>query len=361
VIRRLMNRNNTFFNCFVGVFVFYAFLCMLHAPAADAASPSSPAATAAKNESLDELYEKVKKEGGQLTLYSSLSVRSEEIILPAFKKRFPAVQVNHIDATSDALVTRIMAESRGGRTIADVFGGTVTYLTRLIEQKLLAPLSLPEAATYPALLKGANWVATDTQFYIAGWNTNLVKKGEEPKQFEDLADSKWKNKLIAEPRDFQLLMGLAKRKYQSDEKAVDLFKKIASNGVEFHKGHSDLIELLVAGQAPVCFTCYSHHFAPRIKKGAPIQPMLSEGVGEVGGSVSILNGAPHPNAALLWARWAISEEGQKIYAQAGETPAHPNVEPTEKTRPAAIYLLSATEIKEFPKYEKLWKEIFQLR
>jgi len=244
VIRRLMNRNNTFFNCFVGVFVFYAFHCVLHAPAADAASPSSPAATAAKNESLDELYEKVKKEGGQLTLYSSLSVRSEEIILPAFKKRFPAGQVNHIDATSDALVTRIMAESRGGRTIADVFGGTVTYLTRLIEQKLLAPLSLPEAASYPALLKGANWVATDTQFYIAGWNTNLVKKGEEPKQFEDLADPRWKNKLIAEPRDFQLLMGLAKRKYQSDEKAVDLFKKIASNGVEFHKGHSDLIELL---------------------------------------------------------------------------------------------------------------------
>ena len=86
-----MNRNNTFFNCFVRGFAFYAFLCVLHARAADAASPS-PAATAAKTESLDELYEKVKKEGGQLTLYSSLSVRSEEIILPAFKKRFPAVQ-----------------------------------------------------------------------------------------------------------------------------------------------------------------------------------------------------------------------------------------------------------------------------
>ena len=112
MIGHLMNRNNTFFNCFVGVFVFYAFLCVLHVPAADAASPSSPAATAAKSESLDKLYEKVKKEGGQLTLYSSLSVRSEEIILPAFKKRFPACQVNHIDATSDALVTRILAESQ---------------------------------------------------------------------------------------------------------------------------------------------------------------------------------------------------------------------------------------------------------
>ena len=84
-------------------------------------------------------------------------------------------------------------------------------------------------------------------------------------------------------------------------------------------------------------------------------------MGEVGGSVAILRGAPHPNAALLWARWAVSEEGQRAYAQAGETPAHPKVEPMEKTRPSTVYMLAADEVKEFPKYEKLWKEIFQLR
>lgn len=92
-----------------------------------------------------------------------------------------------------------------------------------------------------------------------------------------------------------------------------------------------------------------------------MQALLSEGVGEVGGSVAILKGAPHPNAALLWARWAVSEEGQRAYAQAGETPAHPNIEPTEITRRAAVYMLGADEVKEFPKYEKLWKDIFQLR
>ena len=312
-------------------------------------------------ESIDATYDKAEKEGGQLTLYIALSARSEEIILPIFKKRFPAIQVNHIDATSDKLVARVLAEQRGGRVIGDVFGGTPGYLAQMTEQKLLAPLAIPEAAAYPSMLKGAEWVATDTQFFIAGWNTNLVKKGDEPKQFEDFADSKWKGKIIAEPRDFQLLMGLAKRKYQSDEKAVALFKRIAAHSVEFHKGHSQLAELLVAGQAPVCLTCYSHHFPPRIKKGAPVQALLSEGVGEVGGSVAILRGAPHPNAALLWARWAVSEEGQRAYAQAGETPAHPKVEPVEKTRPVTVYMLAANEVKEFPKYEKMWKEIFQLR
>ena len=319
------------------------------------------AAAPAKPESLDELYEKAKKEGGKLTLYVALSQRSIEVILPAFTKRFPAVTLDHFDATADKLVARHVAELRGGRVLADVIGGALPYMAQMTEQKLIEPIALPEAAAYPAQLKSEHWVATDTQFYIIGWNTQLVKKGDEPKGFEDLVNVKWKDALMGEPRDFQLLIGLAKRKYNSDDRAIDLFKRIAANQVEFHRGHSQLAEFLVAGQRQVCFTCYAHHFPPRVKKGAPIQSLLTEGVGEVGGAVSIIKGAPHPNTALLWARWAVSEEGQRVYAQAGETPAHPNVEPQEKIRPTAAYMLTLDDGKEFPKYEKLWKEIFQIR
>ena len=320
-----------------------------------------PAVFGAAAESLDDLHEKAKKEGGKLTIYAALSARSMEVIPPAFMKRFPGVTIDHIDATADKLLARIVAEARGGRVLADVFGGALPYMAQASEQKLLAPLTIPEASAYPSQMKSEFWVATDTQFYIAGWNTNLVKKGEEPKGFEDLANPKWQNSLMGEPRDFQLLIGLAKRKYNNDEKAIDLLKKIAATQVEFHKGHSQLAEFLVAGQRPICFTCYAHHFPPRMKKGAPIQSLLSEGVGEVGGAVSILRDAPHPSAGLLWARWAISEEGQKVYAQAGETPAHPNAEPLEKVRPTAAYMLTIDDVKEFPKYEKVWKDIFQIR
>lgn len=89
--------------------------------------------------------------------------------------------------------------------------------------------------------------------------------------------------------------------------------------------------------------------------------MLSEGVGHVGGTVTVLKDSPHPNAAMLWARWLISEEGQKVYAQAGETPAHPKVEPLEKSRPAKVYMLAIEDGKDYPKYQKLWREIFQIR
>ena len=325
------------------------------------ASPADTPSRAGKTESLEELYEKAKKEGGRLNLYLSMSNKAQEITLPAFRKRFPGIKVDHLDTTSDNLVARAVTEARGGKVYGDIFGGRLGYIAQMREQKLLTELAIPEAAAYPTELKGPEWVATDLQFIIVGWNTTRVKKGDEPKQFEDLADPKWKTSLIAEPRDFQLLIGLAKHKYSSDEKALELLKKIAANNVEFHKGHSQLAELLVAGQAAICLTCYSHHFPTLIKKGAPLDYMLSEGVGEVGGTVAVLKGAPHPNTARLWARWATSEEGQRVYAQAGETPAHPKVEPTQRTRPTKNYGLSVEDVREFSRYEKLWKEIFGLR
>ena len=285
--------------------------------AAGASSQGRAASAPTKIESLDELHEKAKKEGGKLNLYASLSSASIDGILPAFQKRFPGITVDHTDATGDKLIARIVAEARGGRVIADTFGASLSYISQMTEQKLLAPLAIPEAAAYPGQLRSEFWMATDTQYFIIGWDTNLVKKGEEPKGFEDLGNAKWKGSLMGEGRDFQLLLGLAKAKYKSDEKAIDVIKRIAANQVEFHRGHSQLIEFLVAGQKPVCFTCYAHQFPPRVKKGAPILPLLTEGVGEIGGSVGILKGAPHPNTALLWARWVTSEEGAKSLRASG--------------------------------------------
>jgi iron(III) transport system substrate-binding protein len=250
---------------------------------------------------------------------------------------------------------------RGGRVFADVISGALTYLPQILDLKIPEHVVIPEAAAYPSQLKGDLWVATDTQYYIAGWNTTLVKKGEEPKSYEELGNPKWKEGIMGEPRDYQMLVGFAKRKYNSDEKAIELFKKIAANQVEFHRGHSQLTEFLMAGQRAICFTCYSHHFPARMKKGAPIAPLMTEGVGEIGGSAMVVKGAPHPNAALLWVRWAVSEEGQRVYAQAGETPAHPKVEPLEKIRPATAHMLTIEDVREFPRYEKIWKEIFQIR
>jgi iron(III) transport system substrate-binding protein len=312
------------------------------------------------SQSMDELYKQALKEGGTLNFYGTLAQINAEKILPVFEKRFPGIKVNHVDATADKLAARAITEARGGRVLADMFQMALENVLQVAEQKLVVDQLPPEAAAYPANLKGKFWLAADMVIITAAWNTNMVKKEDEPKQFDDFADPKWKGKLIAESRDVELLIGLARHKYKNDEKAFAFLRKLAANDIEFHNGHSELAEFLVAGQAAACITCYAHHYPPRIKKGAPLGYMLTEGIATITADALAKN-APHPNTAWLFYRWSASEEGQKAYAAGGRLPPHPKVEPVEKIRPAKLYSIGTEEIALWPKYEKVWKDVFKLR
>ena len=312
-----------------------------------------------QNESLDEVYKRAQKEGGTLNCYCSLAQINAEKIYPVFEKRFPGLRINHVDATSDKLSARAITEARGGKTLADIVEFGLEDINKIHEQGLILEKVPPEATAYPADLKGPYWTANNLIFFVGAWNTDKVKKDEEPKFLDDFADSRWKGRLIAEPRDYEILVALTK-KHKGLEKARAVLARIAANDVEFHKGHSQLAELLVAGQAAACFTCYSHHYPERKRKGTPVDYLLSEGAAGII-AVAVLKNAPHPNTAWLFSRWAASEEGQMVYSKGGRTPAHPKVEPTERIRPRVIYAVGVEDLKEYSKYEKVWKEVFKLR
>lgn len=89
--------------------------------------------------------------------------------------------------------------------------------------------------------------------------------------------------------------------------------------------------------------------------------MLTENVASIN-ATAIFKNAPHPNSAMLYARWVASQEGQQAMSQGGRTPAHPKVEPKQGQDPdREDHAISVADIKEYPKYEKIWKDIFKLR
>ena len=113
------------------------FSVSLHAQPGLAAS-----AGGSKVESLDALYQRAKPEG-RVVVYAATSTSTEQVVFPAFEKRFPGIKVNHVNATADKLVARAIAEARGGKTIGDVLSGTLNYVAQLRDQKLLLDISLP--------------------------------------------------------------------------------------------------------------------------------------------------------------------------------------------------------------------------
>jgi iron(III) transport system substrate-binding protein len=311
-------------------------------------------------QSIDETYQRALKEGGTLNLYSTLTPSTAVKVLPVFEKRFPGIKAVNTGASSDKIVARAISEARGGRTIGDVFHMNLENVMQVHEQGLVLEKLPPEAEVFPGHLKGSFWVATRFNTLVASWNTNLVGKADEPKDFEEFAEPKWKGKLLAEPRDAEFLIAFAEQKYQNSDKAIALFKKIAANNVEFHSGHPQLAELLAAGQGSICLTCYTHHLLPRMQKGAPLNYMRSFGVGLIS-ATAVFKNAPHPNTAWLFHRWAASDEGQKAFGIEGRVPANPKVKPAEEIGLETVYGLGEKEYKDFAKYEKIWKQIFGLR
>jgi iron(III) transport system substrate-binding protein len=311
-------------------------------------------------QSIDETYQRALKEGGALNIYGTLTPDTAAKVLPLFEKRFAGIKTNNIGASSDKIVARAISEARGGRTIGDVFHMNLENIVQVQEQGLVLEKLPPEANGFANHLKGTSWVATRFNTLVAAWNIQQVKKGEEPKSFEEFVEPKWKGKLLAEQRDAEMLVAIAEQKYKNSDKAIALFKRIAANNVEFHDGHSELAEFLAAGQGAVCLTCYTHHLLPRMHKGAPLNYMRSFGVGLIS-ATAVFKNAPHPNSAWLFHRWAASDEGQKAFGIEGRVPANPKVEPAEPIGLEVVYSLGEKENREFAKYEKIWKQIFNLR
>jgi iron(III) transport system substrate-binding protein len=311
-------------------------------------------------QSIDETYKQALKEGGALNVYGTLTPDTAAKVLPIFEKRFPGIKAVNTGASSDKIVARAISEARGGRTIGDVFHMNLENVMQVHEQGLVLEKIPPEADVFASHLKGTYWVATRLNTLVAAWNTQLVGKADEPQSFESFAEPKWKGKLLAEPRDAEIMIAFAEQRYKNADKAIALFKRIAANGVEFHSGHPQLVELLMAGQGSVCLTCYTHHLLPRMHKGGQLNYLRALGVGLIS-ATAVFKNAPHPNTAWLFDRWAASDEGQKAFGIEGRVPANPKVEPAESVGLTTVYGLGEREYREFAKYEKIWKQIFSLR
>ena len=132
----------------------------------------------ASAQTIEELYRKAAQEKS-INFYGTLAQVNAEKILPVFEKRYPGVKLNHVDITSDSLVARATAEARGGKTLGDIFQAPLETAIQMNDQKLLLEVTLPEYSVYPAIMKGPYWVASNLQFIVVAWNTNLLKKADE--------------------------------------------------------------------------------------------------------------------------------------------------------------------------------------
>jgi len=84
----------------------------------------------------------------------------------------------------------------------------------------------------------------------------------------------------------------------------------------------------------------------------PIEPVIGQPIG-----IALAKDAPHPHAALLFADFVLSQEGQELFNSLGRPPASLKVR-TDLGNFASSMMDPAAELDESPKWEKIWNALF---
>jgi iron(III) transport system substrate-binding protein len=290
------------------------------------ARAASAAATAAAQE-WDKTVAAAKKEG-RLNLY--VGRYGTEPLLDEFRKEYPDVKISSVNGQGSQLGTRILGEARAGKIIADVFsGGASTNYNLLYKGKVLD--SIKAALISPEVVDQAKWYGgvhfyADAEgehifVYVANpstsglyYNTTLVNP-KEFKSYWDLLNPKWKGKIVSQDPFGNGMGPVLVFYYKNPELGAEFVKRFfGAMDVVYGRDRRQITDWLASGKFSLCLACRE---ATKAKgQGLPVDEFETgewkEGmyVTSGGGSISLIKGAPHPNAARVFINWFLSRKGQ---------------------------------------------------
>jgi iron(III) transport system substrate-binding protein len=132
---------------------------------------------------------------GEVVLYSSNSVDAINAVTEEFNKKYPDIKVSAVRGSTGAMMQRIKAEA--GAPKADIFWSGGFAVLRLYKD-YFEPYQSPEAAGIQATYKDPQnlWLGTNAHVMVIMVNKRALKGDAIPKTWSDLANPKWKDRLV---------------------------------------------------------------------------------------------------------------------------------------------------------------------
>jgi iron(III) transport system substrate-binding protein len=301
------------------------------------------------------IAEQGRKEG-TVVLYTSLAPSESRPLAEAFEKK-TGIKVELWRAISEKVVQRAVTETRAGRFAFDVVETNAPEMEMMQREKLFAPFHTPHLADLPAgaIPRHREWIPDRMNFFVVAYNTAKVKREELPADYRAFTEPRWKGRIGIEATDAEWMATLVKK--WGEREGLAWFRKLADLKPDVRKGHVLLAELIAAGEIAVGLTVYNANAESLKRKGAPIdwlpvQPVVARAQG-----IAVARRAPHPHAALAFADFVLSPEGQELLSSMGRVPASTRVR-THMNQFDYTVVEPATVLEEQDKWNKLWEELF---
>lgn len=253
------------------------------------------------------------EEEGSVTVY----LRSD-VVFPEIEEAFESEYDIDLEILNPGLPTAVYQQisegSAAGRQQADVVE-TFSYELELVypEEGLVAPMPdfLKEVAPDPSLASDHS-IEVWSYPFVPVWNTNEIASAEAPTSLEDFADPVWADSLVMARGDFLWSWYRAAFEHMTQEQGMSvedfeaLMGTISANA-SFAESSNPASQGIASGEfkggVNIALTS-----AQKLGETAPIaweptpEPAIAVPLG-----VSLIQDAPHPNAAMLFADWYLTE------------------------------------------------------
>ncbi len=268
----------------------------------------------------NKLVEAAKKEG-RVVLYSAfVGLAAHKDLKKDFETTY-GITVEILEARASEVRERIRIEQAAGRFAADVSeNGRTTTTLQMEQDHVFEPYGpLPSQSHLKAAFH-ADDIRLPVFAIIYGIlaNTRLVKPEEEPKSWLDLADPKWKGKILSD--DFRALGGGGVLFFVlQDHFGREFQDRLARQELKFSREIPANERRVARGEFPL-YLPVSATSVPELK-GLPVKFLTpKEGLPYVGYDLALLRNAPHPNAARLLMEYYLGRKMQQGFANLGLLP-----------------------------------------
>ena len=280
------------------------------------------------------------KKEGKIVLY----MRRYDGVLKEFAKKYPEITPVIVTGEGGVLGARILAERRADKYLVDIYvGGPYTAASMLIPGNVVD--SIPDKLILPEVRDESKWVTGKHRYtdperkynfaFLASpgsrqlaYNSNLVDP-KEITSYKNFLDPKWKGKIVSIEPNSRYIGATTQFMYYNPHLGPDFFRAFFGNmDITYVRNSRQMTDWLASGKYALCVGCLYVEKAKQ--QGLPVDVLDSVGFIEGAtfqagsGSISLINKAPHPNAAKVFLNWLLSREGQIVAQQNTDNGIHFN-------------------------------------
>ncbi|HON41699.1 MAG TPA: extracellular solute-binding protein [Bacillota bacterium] len=308
------------------------------------------------------LLKEAKKEGKAI-FYANIT--GVEPVMQAFKSQY-GVSAEYTRVSTAVYVPTVQTEFQAGRLAADVLQAPIPILQILKDAGVLAKYVSPVSEKYPKWSRDPDGVIQ--QFGIEAvaiiYNTELVKPQDVPTTYRDLANPKWRDKIvmpdpITHATTITWLVGLKEHVFSTEAEWMEFLRGLAKNRPMFVASFGPTPGPIETGEKVIGISMPKYIVT---KAPAPLgwaklngEPLMGSARG-----IAVAKNAKRPNAARLFVDFWLSEASSRILAeQVGEWVLYEGIyPPIEGIKKADVIPLRELSDDEIQRWSEVFKTIF---